>query len=513
MAEIFDWAITAGGNNSAPPNGFPENMDYRDVNDAARETMAVIARWRDAVSGVVVSTGTQPAYVLTVSQTFAAYAAGMVFAFKAHASATGAVTLNVNTKGAVNVLDSKGNQLGSGDVLTGGVYIVAYTSGGNFRVIGHLSATSIQALTNNTARQAYVTTGTQPDYAITTGLGLTAYADGQLFPFIAHAGATGAVTLNVDGLGAGSVLDDNGDQLTSGDIRINGLYLAVRRSTAFRIIGEVINLATQVNGTLPITNGGTGAITQGAARTALGLGTGDSPTFANATAAIFNATDRKSVDTNGYLTLSAGTPVLNFDTNDFLSFTRAANTYTFSIGGSAVLTLGANGLPAWQLIEQNSASGVASFSFSIAGYDEVEAWVYMLPATDGVKPQMRFNQGAGVLTGANDYKWGNLSGDSRSESAAAGTNLIEMQGSVGTQGNVATEAFDMRLNFRRPNATGLNKRVQILGSYGLTSGLLFTVNGGGMLIANTNPITAVQCFYSSGNVATAVWSVFGRKLI
>ena len=37
--EIYDWSTTAANNNSAPPDGFPENMNYSEVNDAARELM------------------------------------------------------------------------------------------------------------------------------------------------------------------------------------------------------------------------------------------------------------------------------------------------------------------------------------------------------------------------------------------------------------------------------------------------------------------------------------------
>ena len=42
---IEDWSTTAGSNNSAAPDGFPENMRPSDVNNAARQVMASVRSW------------------------------------------------------------------------------------------------------------------------------------------------------------------------------------------------------------------------------------------------------------------------------------------------------------------------------------------------------------------------------------------------------------------------------------------------------------------------------------
>lgn len=48
MSEVDTWSPTAGGNNAAPPDGFPEGMFRRDYNNAARELMAsLVRRFRD----------------------------------------------------------------------------------------------------------------------------------------------------------------------------------------------------------------------------------------------------------------------------------------------------------------------------------------------------------------------------------------------------------------------------------------------------------------------------------
>lgn len=56
--EIHDWSTSAGNNNSAPPDGWPENtMTFGQINNTARETMAVLARWFTDTSGILLATG------------------------------------------------------------------------------------------------------------------------------------------------------------------------------------------------------------------------------------------------------------------------------------------------------------------------------------------------------------------------------------------------------------------------------------------------------------------------
>lgn len=45
MSNIETWSTTAALNNSASPNGWPENMSSAGLNDSAREMMAALRRW------------------------------------------------------------------------------------------------------------------------------------------------------------------------------------------------------------------------------------------------------------------------------------------------------------------------------------------------------------------------------------------------------------------------------------------------------------------------------------
>lgn len=47
MSDIKSWSETAANNNSASPDGFPENMAPSGVNNSAREVMGAVRRWVD----------------------------------------------------------------------------------------------------------------------------------------------------------------------------------------------------------------------------------------------------------------------------------------------------------------------------------------------------------------------------------------------------------------------------------------------------------------------------------
>ena len=130
MSEINSWSTTAASNNSAAPDGWPENMAYSDVNNCAREMMAAAARLYKDTNGTLTTAGSSTAYTLAPNRTIAAYAAGLEFVFKAHTNSGSNPTLNISSLGAIDMYEQNGSQVDSSDLTSGRVYRAIYDATG-----------------------------------------------------------------------------------------------------------------------------------------------------------------------------------------------------------------------------------------------------------------------------------------------------------------------------------------------------------------------------------------------
>ena len=140
MSDVQTWSTTAASNNSAAPNGFPEGMPPSGVNDAAREVMAAVARYREDTDGVNTSSGTDT-ITLSSSRTMTAYAQGDMYTFKAGGTNTGATTLNVDGLGAKDV-QFNGTACTGGEIITDLMYTVVY-DGTQFQLMNAASYPAI----------------------------------------------------------------------------------------------------------------------------------------------------------------------------------------------------------------------------------------------------------------------------------------------------------------------------------------------------------------------------------
>ena len=142
MAEIKDYSVTADDNNSASPNGMPENMAPSGVNNSWRESFARVKRWYEDINATKSTTGSSNAYVLAAARTVTAYAQGDAYMFRANHANTGAATLNIDSVGAVEIVNNTQSALAAGQIQAGGIYLVAYdATNSKFQLVG-ASATS-----------------------------------------------------------------------------------------------------------------------------------------------------------------------------------------------------------------------------------------------------------------------------------------------------------------------------------------------------------------------------------
>lgn len=128
MAELSDWDVSAAGNDFTAPDGFPEGMQFSDVNNSAREIMAVLAREYADRNGSLVSTGSGGTYALTSNRTLGAYANGQTFKFRANHTNAGASTISVGGLGAKAICRPDGSAIIAGAIQSGGIYEISYSS-------------------------------------------------------------------------------------------------------------------------------------------------------------------------------------------------------------------------------------------------------------------------------------------------------------------------------------------------------------------------------------------------
>lgn len=133
--DINDWDASASNNIFAAPNGWPEGMNYSDVNDVGREMMAVIARFFGDINGTLSTTGAANTYAVTLNAGYTAYFDGMMFAAQFNLTNSGATTINVNGIGAQSIVDATGADLAGGELRAGHVYTLRY-DGARFRYDG-----------------------------------------------------------------------------------------------------------------------------------------------------------------------------------------------------------------------------------------------------------------------------------------------------------------------------------------------------------------------------------------
>ena len=140
---VKSWSKTAANNSTADSAApWPEGMLGGQVNDSSRGGMASVAKWRDDISGVIVTSGTASAYTVASNQNFSALTEldGMVIAFTPHVTNGEAPTLSVDGLTAKPLRAAHGEPLQSNVLLEGTPYVALYNNGNGEFVLQGMTA-------------------------------------------------------------------------------------------------------------------------------------------------------------------------------------------------------------------------------------------------------------------------------------------------------------------------------------------------------------------------------------
>ena len=127
---IQDWSTTASSNsNSDATINWAENQSAASVNNSSRAMMAIVAGWRDAMGGAKVSAGSANAYTLTTGLSLSSYSNGLLLAFEANHTNTGAATIAIDGLAAKAIITPAGSALNANQIVAAGIYLIVYETG------------------------------------------------------------------------------------------------------------------------------------------------------------------------------------------------------------------------------------------------------------------------------------------------------------------------------------------------------------------------------------------------
>lgn len=126
---VFLWSKTAANNATADGAiNWAEGQAPSTVNGSARSMMAALAKFLSDIGGAVTSTGSTNEYTITTNQGVPSHAVPVIIAFKADKTSSGAATTTIDGLAQKSIFRCDGTATQSGDIVSGGIYLLAYQS-------------------------------------------------------------------------------------------------------------------------------------------------------------------------------------------------------------------------------------------------------------------------------------------------------------------------------------------------------------------------------------------------
>lgn len=168
MTNVNKWSTVPSSNADIDGNIWPEGQSAGSVNNAARNNMAAIARWREDLGGVLKTSGSSTAYVATSNSTPSADAQVLRTGWRArirfHTACSSAPTLQMDGGTAKTIKKEDGSAMAAHDISSGVPEHIFYsTASGAFRVLGPRASDFPATTTASTATEGTVQRGNAAD--------------------------------------------------------------------------------------------------------------------------------------------------------------------------------------------------------------------------------------------------------------------------------------------------------------------------------------------------------------
>lgn len=175
------------------------------------------------------------------------------------------------------------------------------------------------------------------------------------------------------------------------------------------------------------------------------------------------------------------------------------------------------GNPGLTLLQRQSASNSPTIDFATglsSFYDHYLLKIsHAIPASATVNPSINIGTGGGPTyhstAQAYQYAWHYVnSNPTNSSLSSSGATGILVGNSVATTTQSAGTAYDAEIRFTSPLSTSAFPIVDFKATYITTLPLTESANGGGFYQGN-GPVTGVRFLFTSGNIASGIFSLYG----
>jgi hypothetical protein len=313
---------------------------------------------------------------------------------------------------------------------------------------------------------------------------LTAYAAGQLFYFVAAGANTGAVTLNIDGLGAKAVTRDGSTALAAGDIQSGEMVVVIYDGTRFQMINAANSFGnTTINGTLTVT-GNTGLQANVSITSTLSVGGTFAVTGAATLGSTLSVTGKSDLPTVSTASINAAVAVVTTGTVTNLTSTSAS---IASVNAGVALLTTATVTDLTATGASIASANIGNLQFTAASIASINAGVAVVTNLTATSASIASaNVGTAVVT------TGTVTNLTSTSASIASANAAVALVTTGTVTNLTSTAASI---------ASANLGNAVVTTLTATGASVASANAG---VANVSDLRVVGASVTSANIGTAL---------